>query len=196
MDIHGTLVAAPDGNGTLTILPQGKKTAADAVTVSTDAKTEVGIASEKSGIAALRAGMWLQPEIENGIAKKIIAGNIVADDGDRCVLFKGLPESFFTDPSGFDVAKFPTHFGPLQLMYRLTGNGAFLRFGRKEGPKGGFVTYFPPGIRGKFFDGHTKQNPDADGKMTWPGDVSEIRIWFVDGTIPGATNAKPSAPKP
>ena len=190
---HGTLAAAPDDKGTLTIIPQGKKSAAEPVAISTGEKTEIFIASGKVGISALRAGMWLQPEIENGIAKKIIAGNIVADDGDACVLFKGLPETFFTDPAGFDVAKFPTHFGPLQLMYRLTGNGAFLRFGRKEGPKGGFIMYVPPGIRGKFYDGHTTQHPDADGKMLWPGDCAEIRMWFNDGTI--FTNAtKQAAP--
>jgi hypothetical protein len=77
----------------------------------------------------------------------------------------------------------PTKLGPLTLMFRLAGNGCWLRFGGQR-PQGGFLMYWPASIQAKFYDGHTTQQPDAEGKMLWPADVSEVRIWFRDPLVP------------
>jgi hypothetical protein len=66
------------------------------------------------------------------------------------------------------------------MMYGLTGNGSWLRFSRKAVPKEGIVMYWPADLAAKFYDGNTYGHPDEQGRMQWPGDVSEVRIWFKD----------------
>ena len=182
--VHGMLTVAPDDKGVLTILPQGKRAAADAVKIATDANTTVSLAGEALKVADLKAGTWVQAEIANGVATKIVAGIIVAEDGDKLVLFKGLPEAFFLDAAGFDIKGYPTRFGPLQLMYRLVGKGgaytgSFLRPGIKGKPTGGYVMYWPPSLKARFFDGHSRPQPDEQGRLFWPGELTEVRTWFV-----------------
>ena len=114
---------------------------------------------------------------------KIVAGHLWLEDGDRLVLFKGLPEEFFTHPAGFDVNNVPTKFGPLRMMYRLTGNGSYLRWGRKALPNEGMVVCWPTTLKARFSFGQPVK-PDDQGLIHLPADVSELRIWFVDPIVP------------
>jgi arabinogalactan endo-1,4-beta-galactosidase len=99
------------------------------------------------------------------------------------VLFKGMPEEFFTHPGGFDVNNVPTKFGPLRLVYRLTGNGSYLRWGRKALPKEGMVVCWPTTLKARFSYGPPVK-PDDRGLIHLPADVSELRVWFVDPLVP------------
>ena len=94
------------------------------------------LAQEKIKVADLNVGMWVRAEMVGDVATRIVAGHLWLEDGERLVLFKGLPEEFFTHPAGFDVNNVPTKFGPLRMMYRLTGNGSYLRWGRKAPAQG------------------------------------------------------------
>ena len=132
--VQGTITTAPSEKGTFTVQPQGTKVPADVAKVATDTKTAVTVASEAGKVADLKIGMWVRAEIVDGIARKIVAGHLWLEEGERLVLFKGLPQEF-THPTGFDVNNVPTKFGPLRMVYRLTGNGSYLRWGRRRCPR-------------------------------------------------------------
>jgi len=134
--VQGTLTASPDEKGTLSVQPQGTRAKGDIVRVATDEKTIVFLGQAAIKVADLKAGMWTRTELANGVAAKIAAGHIVTEDGDQIVLFKGLPEAFFLHPGGFDVRAMPIKFGPLTMMYRLAGNGCWLRFGGQRPQEG------------------------------------------------------------
>ena len=189
--IQGTITVAPNKNGTFSVQPQGTKAPADVVKVATDAKTVVSVALAVIKVADLKVGMWARVEVVNGIAAKIIAGHLWLEDGDKLVLFKGLPQEFFTHPAGFDVPTVPTKFGPLRMVYRLVGNGAYLRWGRKALPKEGMVVCWPTKLKAKFSYGGPPVKPDNQGLIHLPADVSELRIWFTDPAIPQDAGSKP-----
>ena len=134
--VQGTITVSPNEKGTFAIQPQGTKRPTEVQQVATDANTAIAVASQSSKVADLKVGMWVRAEIVDGIACKIDAGHLWLEEGDKLVLFKGLPPEFFTHPAGFDVNNEPTKFGPLRMMYRLTGNGSYLRWGL-EGPAQG-----------------------------------------------------------
>jgi hypothetical protein len=190
--VQGVITAAPDAKGVLSVQPQGTKVPADVVKVVTDEKTAASVAQEKIKPADLKAGMWIRAELANGVAAKITAGYLWQEDGEKLVFFKGLPPEFFLHPAGFDVDNVTTKFGPLKMMYRLTGNGSYLRWGRKALPKEGMVVYWPTTLQAKFYDGITRPQPDSEGRLAWPADISEMRVWFLDPVVP----AKAPAEKP
>ncbi|MCX5682927.1 MAG: hypothetical protein NT049_04500 [Planctomycetota bacterium] len=190
--VQGVITAAPDAKGVLSIQPQGTKAPADVIKVATDEKTAAAIAQDKIKPADLKAGMWMRAELANGVAAKITAGYLWQEDGEKLVFFKGLPAEFFLHPAGFDVDNVTTKFGPLKMMYRLTGNGSYLRWGRKALPKEGMVVYWPATLRARFYDGITRPQPDSEGRLVWPADISEMRVWFLDPVVP----AKAPAEKP
>jgi hypothetical protein len=181
--VQGTITVAPEEKGTFTIQLQGTKTAIDVQKVATDAKTAITVAQENIKVADLKVGMWIRAELTNRGTTKIVAGHLWLEDGERLVLFKGLPEEFFTHPAGFDVNNVPTKFGPLRRMYRLTGNGSYLRWGRKALPKEGMVVCWPTTLKARFSFGQPVK-PDDQGMIHLPADVSELRIWFVDPIVP------------
>jgi arabinogalactan endo-1,4-beta-galactosidase/ribosomal protein L7/L12 len=181
--VQGTIIDAPHEDGIFTVQPQGTKAPCAAMKIATDARTVVSIAQEKIKVSDLKAGMWVRAEMADGIARKIVAGHLWLEEGDKLVLFKGLPPEFFTHPAGFDVNNEPTKFGPLRMMYRLTGNGSYLRWGRKALPKEGMVVCWPTSLKARFSFGQPVK-PDEHGMIHLPADVSELRIWFVDSVVP------------
>ncbi len=187
--VQGTITTAPSEKGTFTVQPQGTKVPADVVKIATDAKTTVTIASETIKVADLKVGMWVRAEMADGIARKIVAGHLWVEEGDKLVLFQGLPPEFFTYPAGFDVNNEPTKFGPLRMMYRLTGNGSYLRWGRKALPKEGMVVCWPTSLKARFSHGPPVK-PDDQGLIHLPADVSELRVWFLDPVVPKKDDGK------
>jgi arabinogalactan endo-1,4-beta-galactosidase len=181
--LQGTIIAAPHEDGLFNIQPQGTKAPCAAMNITTDPKTVVSIAEEKVKVADLKVGMWMRAEMVGDVATRIVAGHLWIEEGERLVLFKGLPEEFFTHPAGFDVNNVLTKFGPLRMMYRLTGNGSYLRWGRKALPKEGMVVCWPTSLKARFSFGQPVK-PDDHGQIHLPADVSELRIWFVDPIVP------------
>jgi hypothetical protein len=189
--IQGTITVAPDEKGTFFVQPQGTKAPANVVKVVTDAKTVVSVALAAIKVADLNVGMWARAEMVNGVAAKIVAGHLWLEDGDKLVLFKGLPQEFFIHPAGFDVSTVPTKFGPLRMVYRLVGNGSYLRWGRKALPKEGMVVCWPTKLKAKFSYGGPPVKPDDQGLIHLPADVSELRIWFTDPVTRQDAGSKP-----
>ena len=59
------------------------------------------------------------------------------------------------------------------------------------------VRPWPTTLRAKFYDGITRPQPDSEGKLTWPADISEMRVWFLDPVVPPkGDNAKARPEKP
>ena len=187
--VQGTIIVAPDANGIFTVQPQGTKAAADAVRVATDTKTVVSVAQKQAQLGDLKVGMWAKVELGQGVATKVVAGHLWLEEGEKLVLFSGLPQELFTHPAGFDVSNVPTKFGPLRLVYRLTGNGSYLRWGRKALPKEGMVVCWPTTLKARFSYGPPVK-PDDQGEIHLPADVSELRIWFVDPVVPQKSDNK------
>ena len=181
--VQGLITVAPDEKGTFAIQPQGTNASADIVKVATNAKTVVAVAQDEIKVTELKVGMWARVELVNGIAAKIVAGHLWLEDGEKLVFFKGLPQEFFTHSAGFDVNNVPTKFGPLRMVYRLTGNGSYLRWGRKALPKEGMVVHWPTSFKARFSYGPPVKSDDQ-GVIRLPADVSELRIWFVDQVVP------------
>jgi ribosomal protein L7/L12 len=186
--VQGTIIDAPGEDGLFNVQPQGTKAPCAAMKITTDPKTVVTIVQEKIKVADLKVGMWVRAEMVGDVATRIVAGHLWLEDGERLVLFKGLPEEFFTHPAGFDVNNVPTKFGPLRMMYRLTGNGSYLRWGRKALPKEGMVVCWPTTLKARFSYGPPVK-PDERGLIHLPADVSELRIWFADPVVPKKNKA-------
>ncbi len=189
--VQGTIIVAPDATGVFTVQPQGTKAAADAVRVAADTKTVVSVAQKQAQLGDLEAGMWAKTELGQGVATKVVAGHLWLEEGETLVLFRGLPQELFTHPAGFDVSNVPTKFGPLRLVYRVTGNGSYLRWGRKALPKEGMAVCWPTTLKAKYSYGPPVK-PDEQNVIHLPADVSELRVWFVDPVVSQKTGRKVS----
>ena len=187
--IQGTITVSSNEKGTFAIQPQGTQGPTEVQQIASNAKTAVTIASEAIKVADLKVEMWVREETADGSARKIVAGHLWLEEGDKLVLFKGLPPEFSTHPAGFDVYNVPTKFGPLRMMYRLTGNGSYLRWGRKALPKEGMVVCWPTALRARFSYGPPVK-PDDQGLIHLPANVSELRIWFLDPVVPREDDGK------
>ena len=179
-------VCAIDKAGTITFVPWGKAVA-DMERVTTRGETEVFVAGAAAKVADVRAGMWIRFDAigGGGEAKRVSAGQFLAEDGDKLVIFKALPAEFlqrevkdwYTNEAG--GVKFK-----VQLM-RGSGDpkipGANLRPVSYREPAGGFVFYLPPTLRGAVLNyGGPKPGvtvPDADGKIAINKDTVTETYW-------------------
>jgi len=95
---YGTVVAADAG--VIRFVPWGEKAdAAKPAPTSVDISVLVNL--EPGKVADLKEGMWLKvlERGGDGKAKRIIAGQFLQQDGEKVVVFKGLPRSSWsTDP--------------------------------------------------------------------------------------------------
>jgi len=69
------------------------------------------------------------------------------EDGDRLVLFAGVPARWFTDRAGMRIKNLPTHFGRLDASWEVTGGRATLLLGGKAVPPEGLVLSLPDSLK-------------------------------------------------
>ena len=72
---------------------------------------------------------------------------LVYEDGGQIVLFAGIPESWFKDPAGIRIRNLPTHFGSLDAVWEVAGDGAMLRLDGRAAPPRGFLLVLPDLLR-------------------------------------------------
>lgn len=179
-------VSAVDDSGTIRFVPWGK-TDTDMENVATTAETEVSVAAAAAKVADLKAGMWIKLDemAGSGEAKRLSAGQFLAEDGDKLVIFKALPgellqrdvKDWYTNEAGGIRFK-------VQLM-RSSGDpkilGANLRPASYREPAGGFVFYLPLTLKGAVLNyGGPKVGrtvPDADGKLVINKDTVTETYW-------------------
>jgi len=68
------------------------------------------------------------------------------EDGDKLVLFAGIPPDWITRPEGMKIKHFPTHFGNLSLEYTVSGKAAKLILSGTTQPAGGLVLRLPASL--------------------------------------------------
>ena len=169
---YGT-VAAVDGT-VIQLIPWGKKKE-DARTVSAAARPSILINLDPGKVNDLAEGMWLKvlERDSDGTAKRIIAGQFLQEDGDKVVVFKGLPEEFLVyNSEGWytnTVAGVQFKVQPMGAGKTASNLGTNLRAAKYQEPAGGFVVYFPKTLEGSVLGWggfKPKANiPDADGKV-------------------------------
>ena len=182
---YGT-VAGVDALGVVSIIPWGKKSA-DSKRVPTDAGADVLINLNPAKATDLKEGMWAKvlERDREGKAKKIIAGQFLQEDGDKVVVFKGLPEEFlvyhsdgwYTNTAG--GVRFKVQ--PMGAGKTPSNPGSNLRAAEYKEPAGGFVVYFPKTLEGAVLGwGGFKPGaniPDDDGKVLVNKDTCTDYYW-------------------
>lgn len=170
---YGT-VASVDAAGVVSIIPWGKKPA-EAKLAPTSAGTSVLINLDPAKVADLKEGMWVKVLERDGEGKaaRIIAGQFLQEDGDKVIVFKGLPEEFlvyrsdgwYTNTAG--EVRFKVQ--PMGAGKTPSNPGTNLRAAEYKEPPGGFVVYFPKTLQGAVLGwGGFKPAanvPDEDGKV-------------------------------
>ena len=179
-------VSAVDRAGTISFVSWGKAVA-EMERVATRTETEVSVAGAAAKVADVRVGMWIRFDAigGGGEANRVSAGQFLAEDGDKLVIFKALPGEFlqrevkdwYTNEAGGIKFK-------VQLM-RSSGDpkipGANLRPVSYKEPAGGFVFYLPLTLKGAVLNyGGPKPGvtvPDADGKIVINKDTVTETYW-------------------
>ena len=169
---YGTVVAVDADM--IRFVPWGEKADA-AKPVPTSADISVLVNLEPGKVADLKEGMWLKvlERDGDGKAKRIIAGQFLQQDGDKVVIFKGLPEEFLVYRSeGWytnTVAGVQFKVQPMGAGKTPSNLGTNLRAAKYQEPAGGFVVCFPRTLDGAVLGWggfKPKANiPDADGKV-------------------------------
>lgn len=181
---YGTVAAV--GGGAIQLIPWGKKKE-DAKAISTSADVSILINLDPGKVSDLIEGMWLKvlERDGDGKAKRIAAGQYLQADGDKVVVFKGLPEEFLVHRSeGWytnNVAGVQFKVQPMGAGKTPSNLGTNLRAAKYREPAGGFVVYFPKTLDGAVLGwGGFKPNaniPDADGKVLVNKDTCTDYYW-------------------
>ncbi len=181
---YGTVAAVDDG--AIRLIPWGRKKE-DAKSFFTAADASVLINLDPGKVSDLTEGMWLKvlERGGDGKARRIIAGQFLQQDGDKVVVFKGLPEEFLIHRSdGWytnTVAGVQFKIQPMGPGKTPSNLGTNLRAARYQEPAGGFVVYFPRTLEGAVLGwGGFKPGaniPDADGKVLVNKDTCTDYYW-------------------
>ena len=182
---HCGVISSIDDSGSIKYVPWGKK-AADAKSITVALDASISIALESGKLADLKSGMWVKfEELTDGKSKKVSAGQFLIADGDKIVVFKGLPEEFVLyNAEGWytnEVAGVKFKVQPMGKGEQATNPGSNLRAASYREPAGGFVVYFPTTLEGAVVNwGGPKPGanlPDKDGKVLINKDTCTEYSW-------------------
>ncbi|HEV7401736.1 MAG TPA: hypothetical protein VGO11_02375 [Chthoniobacteraceae bacterium] len=167
-------VSSVDAGGRLGFIPWGGTSSeAKVVPMTADAVFTIGGAAVPA--QSLKPGMWIELEqTNNGDVRRASAGEFLAADGGRIVIFRGLPAAFlqrdvkdwYTNEAG--GVQFKVQFMRGSGDPKITG--ANLRPSKYAEPAEGFVFHLPAELRGAVVNFHGAKpgvtTPDAEGKIT------------------------------
>ena len=97
------------------------------------------------------------------------------EDGERLVLFGGVPPEWFTRPEGMKVEKLPTHFGMASLDYAVSGAGATLTLAGAA-PAKGFVLRLPPTLAASASGNGRALPRAANGDFALPPGTTKVEL--------------------
>jgi hypothetical protein len=100
---------------------------------------------------------------------------LVFEDGDKLVLFGGVPAEWFRHPAGMRTENLPTHFGKCSAAWSAAGNKATLALTGDAAPAGGFVLRLPSALRATVTTGGSAI-PGADGDFMLPAGTKGAQI--------------------
>ena len=112
------------------------------------------------------AEMWL-----------LIRDSLVHEDGNKLVLFDGIPPEWFLDPNGLMLGGLPTHFGVVSLTYTYKEGKAVLKMEGAAAPPGGFGLRIPESI-GFELEGKSKKRVQVlpNKELSIPAGVKEVEL--------------------
>jgi hypothetical protein len=100
------------------------------------------------------------------------------EDGNRLVLFAGMPERWFTYKDGWSIRNLPTHFGALNVSWDVTGDGATLRLSGGAAPPQGLVLSLPASLRPSV-SVDSKPIENTPGGFVLAGEARQAHIRFT-----------------
>jgi len=98
-------------------------------------------------------------------------------DGNKLVLFDGVPPDWFLNPSGLILGGLPTHFGLLSLTYTYKEGRAVLKMEGTAAPPGGFGLRIPEST-GFELDGKSKKRVQVlpGNELSIPAGTKEVEL--------------------
>ncbi|MFI5381488.1 MAG: hypothetical protein ACHRHE_19495 [Tepidisphaerales bacterium] len=102
---------------------------------------------------------------------------LLHEDGDRLVLFPGIPEDWFTNPAGIEIANLPTNFGRINVSYTCRANLATLRLDGAT-PPGGYLLMLPAKMKPIVKLNNTEIKPISPGCYPIPSTTNGIQVYF------------------
>ena len=103
---------------------------------------------------------------------------LACEDGDQLVLFAGIPESWFTHKDGLTIRSLPTQFGALDVLWKVSGDGATLQLGGTATPPEGFVLSLPMSLQPSVRVGQ-KQIARMERGFVLPEETKQAHIRFA-----------------
>ncbi len=102
---------------------------------------------------------------------------LLHEDGDRLILFPGVPDMWYTHPAGIEIANLPTAFGPIRLSYKCEANAATLRLDGAV-PPGGYVLRLPSKTNAVVKLDNAELKPISAGSFAIPKEAKELHLQF------------------
>jgi hypothetical protein len=99
------------------------------------------------------------------------------EDGDRLVLFAGIPENWFTHEDGLTIRNLPTQFGTLDVSWDVAGDSASLRLDGAAPPQG-FVLPLPASLSPRISVGGKPIERTRSG-FVLPAETKQAHIRFT-----------------
>lgn len=108
----------------------------------------------------------------------LMRDSIAFEDGEKLVLLAGISPRWFRAEEGIIVKRLPTHFGALDLEYKLVPRGAQLQVGGAE-PVGGFVLRLPSGLRASVSARNAPLGVEPNGDCLVPRGVTSVGLHWL-----------------
>jgi hypothetical protein len=108
----------------------------------------------------------------------LLRDSLLFEDGDRLVLFAGVPPQWLTHSAGMRWQRLPTHFGASTVNYTARPGGAVLRLSGSARPPGGFHLRLPEELGAQVFVGARAVEPRPKGDVVLPVGTREATIRF------------------
>jgi hypothetical protein len=110
----------------------------------------------------------------------LMRDSLAFEDGERLVLFGGVPAGWFTDRNGMTIEKLPTHFGPLGVRCRYAEGTLRLELSSECRPPAGFVLRLPTTFEATATSGNTPLARSPNGDIRIPSGTATVEIGIAE----------------
>ena len=145
---------------------------------------EFGASGEGGWMAPLRTRWTKSSAMPHGwaIAEVVLLlrDSLVYEDGNRLVLFGGVPEDWFQADTGMAVSGLPTHFGDLGLTYRFGNGEGTLELSGSAHPPDGYILRLPKSAESAVPAAGRLLRPALNGDFYLPAGTTRLTIRYSD----------------
>jgi len=111
----------------------------------------------------------------------LLRDSLLFEDGNKLVLFGGVPPDWFRNSEGMRAENLPTHFGKCSFEYAPAAAGAVLLLTGNAEPPDGFVLRLPTMLRTKVTGDGKIIGRSANGDVLLPSKTRRIALTFEAG---------------